>query len=42
MENFIFYAVIVINEEKIWYAKSEVTQNKFDSKIADMINPKLS
>ena len=42
MENFIFCAVIVINDEKIWYVKSEVTQNKFDSKIADMINPKLS
>ena len=42
MENFILCPVIVINDEKIWYAKSEVTQNKFDSKIADLINAKLS
>ena len=27
-----------VNDEKIWCAKSEITQNKFDS----MINPKLS
>ena len=31
-----------INYEKIWYTKIEVMQNKFDSKIANIINPKLS
>ena len=30
-----------INDEKIWYTKIEVMQNKFDSKFADMINPKV-
>ena len=29
-----------MNDEKVWYTKIEVMQNKFDSKIADMINPK--
>ena len=29
-----------MNDEKIWYTKSEVMQNKFDSTIVDMINSK--
>ena len=30
----------LIDDDQIWYTKSEVMQNKFDSKIADMINRK--